>query len=221
MTIACRENNAPTFALHCTSTFASFTTISAVPFACYYLTCRPMTSDDESSWHSGMAILEQRSTSRSAGSSARISEVPATDIPQQKTTKSKLKKKHKSNKTRTKTKKTKKRTKRQNKTYHSSSCSGSFSDSAYINHNHHLQLYHHHTNDPTNQAASTSTSAPTGEAPRPRACAKMLVRAGSRCPCHFLRECPSVIFQQPVTLVFHPTTNWVQCSEHSYIQNSS
>ena len=207
MTIACSENNAPTFALHCTSTFASFTTISAVHSACYYLTCRPMTSDDESSWHSGMAILEQRSISRSAGSSARLSEVPATDILQQKTTKSKLKKKHKSSKTRTKTKKTKKRNKRQNKTYHSSSCSGSFSDSAHINHNHHLQLYHHHTNDPTNQAASTSTSASTGEAPRPRACAKMLVRAGYRCPCHFLRECPSVIFQQPVSLVFHPSTN--------------
>ena len=166
-----------------------------------------MASDDESSWHSGMAILEQRSTSRSAGSSARISEVPATDIPQQKTNKSKLKKQHKPSKTRTKTKKTKKSTKRQNKTYHSSSCSGSFSDSAYINHNHHLQLYHHHTNEPTNQAASTLPSAPTGEAPRSRACAKMLVRAGYRCPCHFLRECPSVIFQQPVTLVFHPTTS--------------
>ena len=204
MTNACRENNAPTFALHCTSTSASFTTISAVLFTCYHLTCRPMTSDDESSWHSGMAILEQRSTSRSAGSSARFSEA---DIPQQKTTKSKLKKKHKSNKTRTKTKKTKKHTKRQSKTYHSSSCSGSFSDSAHINHNHHLQLYHHHTNDTTNQAASTSTPAPTGEAPRPRACAKMLVRAGYRCPCHFLRECPSVIFQQPVSLVFHPSTN--------------
>ena len=193
MTIACRQNNAPTYALHCTCTFASFTTLSAVLFASYYLTCRPMASDDESSWHSGVAILEQRSTSRSAGSSARITEVPATDIPQQKTTKS--------------TKKTKKSTKRQNKTYHSSSCSGSFSDSAYINHNHHLQLYHRHTNEPTNQAASTLPSAPTGEAPRSRACAKMLVRAGYRCPCHFLRECPSVIFQQPVTLVFHPTTS--------------
>ena len=204
MTIACRQNNAPTYALHCTSTFASFTILSTVPFACYYLTCRPMASDDESSWHSGMAILEQRSTSRSTGSFARI---PATDIPQQKTTKSKLKKKHKSSKTRTKTKKTKKNAKRQTKTYHSSSCSGSASDSAYINQNHHLQLYYHHTNDPTNQATSTSTSAPTGEAPRPRACAKMLVRAGYRCPCHFLRECPSVIFQQPVTLVSHPTTN--------------
>ena len=207
MTIDCRQNNAPTHASHCISTSVSFTKTSSVPFTCYSLTCRPMASDDESSWHSGMAILEQRSTSRSAGSSARITEVPATDILQQKTAKSKLKKKHKSSKTRKETKKTKKSTKHKRQTYYSNICSGSSSDSAYINQDHHLQLHHHHTNDPTNQATSTSTSAPTGAAPSSRACAKMMVRAGYRCPCHFLRECPSVIFQQPVTLVFHPTTN--------------
>ena len=116
MTLACRQNNAHADALHCTSTFASLTTISAVLFACYFLTCRPMASDDESSWHSGMAILEQRSTSRSAGSSARTTEVPEADIPLQKTTKSKHKKKQKSNKTRKKTKKTSKSTKRKSQT---------------------------------------------------------------------------------------------------------
>ena len=72
---------------------------------------------------------------------------------------------------------------------------------------HHLQIQQLHTSIPTHQASSTTTSARTGEAPRSRACAKMLVRAGYRCPCHFLRECPSVLFLQPVTLLFHTTTD--------------
>ena len=164
-----------------------------------------MASDEESSWHSGMAILEQRSTSRSAGSSARNTEVPAADTPHPKLSKSKPKKTSKPSKTSKKTKKSKKRRKhkKQTVTYQSSTPSGSSSESTYINQDHHLQLYQHHTNVSTHQASPTATSTRTGEAPRSRACAKMLVRAGYRCPCHFLRECPSVVFLQPVTLVFH------------------
>ena len=60
--------------------------------ACCFLIRRPMDSDEESSWHSGMAILEQRSTSRSAGSSARNTEVPAADTSHPQTSKNKPKK---------------------------------------------------------------------------------------------------------------------------------
>ena len=67
--------------------------------ACCSLIRRPMDSDEESSWHSGMAILEQRSTSRSAGSSARNTEVPAADTSHPQTSKNKPKKKSKSSKT--------------------------------------------------------------------------------------------------------------------------
>ena len=179
------------------------------PSACCSLFRRPMASDEESSWHSGMAILEQRSTSRSAGSSARNTEVPAADTSHPQTSKNKPKKKSKSSKTSKKTNKTKKRRKhkRQTTAYQSSTPSGSSNESAYINQDHHLQIYQHHASVSTHQASATATSARTGEAPRSRACAKMLVRAGYRCPCHFLRECPSVLFLQPVTLMFHTASN--------------
>ena len=168
-----------------------------------------MDSDEESSWHSGMAILEQRSAPHSAGSSAQNTEVPATDTSQPQTYKNKSKKKSKTRKTSKRKNKTKTRRKhrRQTATYQSSTPSGSSSESANIDQDHHLQLQQLHTSVPTHQASSTTTSARTGEAPRSRACAKMLVRAGHRCPCHFLRECPSALFRQPVTLLFHTATD--------------
>ena len=64
-----------------------------------------------------------------------------------------------------------------------------------------------HTNVSDTHTTTTATSARTGVALRSRACAKMLVRAGHRCPCHFLRECPSALFMQPVTLTFHESTD--------------
>ena len=64
-----------------------------------------------------------------------------------------------------------------------------------------------HTNVSDTHTTTTATSARTGVALRSRACAKMLVRAGHRCPCHFLRECPSALFLQPVTLTFHDSTD--------------
>ena len=161
-------------------------------FACCSLTRRPMASDEESSWHSGMAILEQRSTSRSAGSSARNTEVPAANASHIQTSKNKPKKKSKSSKTSKTRNKTKKRRKhkRQTAAYQSSTPSDSSGEPAYINQDHHLQLHQHQASISTQQASSTATSARTGEAPRLRACAKMLVRAGYRCPCHFLSAHP-------------------------------
>ena len=167
-----------------------------------------MDSDEESSWHSGMAILEQRSAHHSAGSSVNT-EVPATQTSQPRTRTNKSTRKPRTSKPSKRKNKSKKRRKHRKQTaaYQSNTPSSSSNESASVDPDRQPHIQQLHTSVPENQASSTTTSARTGVIPRSRACAKMLVRAGHRCPCHFLRECPSVLFLQPVTLLFHTATD--------------
>ena len=167
-----------------------------------------MDSDEESSWHSGMAILEQRSAYRSAGLSENT-EVPATPAPQPRTRKHKSARKSKTSKSSKRKRKSKKRKKHQQQieAYHSKTPSSSSHESASTDFDRPSHGQQPHTGVSDTQTTATATSARTGVALRSRACAKMLVRAGHRCPCHFLRECPSVLFMQPVTLAFHDVTD--------------
>ena len=192
---------------HCTNTAGVVHSFSCTNLALVTLPCRPMDSDDESSWHSGMAILEQRSAHRSAGLSENT-EVPATPTLQPRTRKHKSARKSRTSKSSKRKHKSKKRGKHQKQTeaYRSKTPSSSSNESASndLDRPPHVQQLHTSVSD--TQAPATTTSARTGETLRSRACAKMLVRAGHRCPCHFLRECPSVLFMQPVTLLFHAAT---------------
>ena len=167
-----------------------------------------MDSDEESSWHSVMAILEQRSTHHSAGSSVNT-EVPARQTSQPRTRTNNSTRKKKTSKPSKRKNKSKKRRKQRKQTaaYQSSTPSSSSHESASIDSNRQPHTQQLHTSVHSHQAPSTTTSARTGVTPRSRACAKMLVRAGHRCPCHFLRECPSVVFLQPVTLLFPTATD--------------
>ena len=91
--------------------------------------------------------------------------------------------------------------------YHSITPSSSSHESASARSDRPTHQQQLHTNVSDTHTTTTATSARTGVALRSRACAKMLVRAGHRCPCHFLRECPSALFMQPVTLTFHDGTD--------------
>lgn len=161
-----------------------------------------MDSDEESSWHSGMAILEQRSAHRSAGS-PRNTEAPTTPAPPPRPPKPKSTRKSTTSKP-SKRKHKGKKHKKQQRTEVFDSSSHESASARSDRPTHQQQL---HTNVSDTHTTTTATSARTGVALRSRACAKMLVRAGHRCPCHFLRECPSALFMQPVTLTFHESTD--------------
>ena len=155
-----------------------------------------------------MAILEQRRSRRSAGLSENT-EVPATPAPQPRTRKHKSARKSTTSKSSKRRRKSKKHKKHQQQTeaYHSNTPSNSSHESASTRFDHSPHRQQLHTNVSDTHTTTTATSARTGVALRSRACAKMLVRAGHRCPCHFLRECPSALFMQPVTLMFHDVTD--------------
>ena len=154
-----------------------------------------------------MAILEQRSAHRSAGLSQNT-EAPTTPAPPPRTRKQKSTRKPTTSKPSKRKRKGKKHKKQQRtEVYHSNTPSSSSHESASAGSDPPTHQQQIHTNVSDTHTTTTATSARTGVALRSRACAKMLVRAGHRCPCHFLRECPSALFMQPVTLMFHDGTD--------------
>ena len=163
-------------------------------------TCRPMDSEEESSWHSGMAILEQRSIQRSAG-------LPHNTEAPEVSASSPRPHKHKSTRKPTTSKSSKRKRKKHKKQQRTEIFDSSSHESASARSDRPTHRQQPYTKAADTHTTTTTTTTRTGVTLRSRACAKMLVRAGHRCPCHFLRECPSALFMQPVTLTFHEGTD--------------
>ena len=209
MTIACKQNNAPTDLLHCTSKLRKVHSIDCLSFTLVVLCFA-------GPWIQTKSRLGTQAWPFLSNEASIIQQVlPLETLRYQQQTP------HNLRPTKTSLQRSRRRVRQANGRTRPRNA-GSTEDrlqptraahlaahlpSAHIDQDHHIQTPQLHTSIPTHQASSTTTSARTGEVPRSRACAKMLVRAGYRCPCHFLRECPSVLFLQPVTLLFHTTTD--------------
>ena len=151
---------------------------------------RFMASDDESSWHSAMDLLEQRQSSSTTQQPVQCK----TDDSQQTSKKKKTTKPKKANKPSTQPRKAAKQAATRRRR---SSTSSQQSDQS--------QCFLSEDDLQPDTIATSGTSLATIRRPtRPTstACAKMLVRAGYRCPCHFLRECPSIVFSRKISLCF-------------------